>query len=99
MSTSKNYITQLNEYCQKKNSKITQSDLNFTFDTNIIGYFKCKVIIKNKIYDNKKYYKSKREAKNSISEYVYNCIVEEDNKKSSSKNITNDKYDKYDKKR
>ncbi|ORX54735.1 hypothetical protein BCR36DRAFT_368370 [Piromyces finnis] len=75
----KNSITHLYEFCQRKNSKVTLSDLTFEYLTENQLY-NCKIKISNKCI-NKEYYdlsffsKSKKEAKNKIAEVVYKDLI------------------------
>lgn len=73
-----NYIAKLNEYLLDKNTDLNLSDLLFEYEINIHdGTYNCKVNIPklNKSYDRKLKCKSKKEAKEAISEYVYDILT------------------------
>ncbi|KAL6590988.1 hypothetical protein LY90DRAFT_499819 [Neocallimastix californiae] len=76
--TDKNAIAQLYEYCQNKNTTISISDLDFSFEINQQGNFNCKVTLHDKVYDKNLSCRSKREAKNKIAEFVLEDLIKKD---------------------
>jgi len=87
----KNAIVRLNEYCQNKNNNLSINDIKYEYEINEEGMFNCIVHINGKTYKQNQSYKSKKEAKNEIAEYVYTYLTIEDINKKENNNIFSDK--------
>jgi len=74
----------LYEYCQNKDTSISISDIEFKYEQGNNGLYNCKVFIKKDrmntmIFDQHLECKSKKMAKNEISDYVYHELIKMDN--------------------